>query len=78
MLHWVLTLWLGVAGEFSELAEPIFSRAIVAVCAEAVGAMDALLNATVDYTKQRKQFGQSISSFQVCVTAWLICIWKLN
>jgi alkylation response protein AidB-like acyl-CoA dehydrogenase len=55
----------GVAGEFSELAEPIFSRAIVAVCAEAVGAMDALLNATVDYTKQRKQFGQSISSFQV-------------
>jgi alkylation response protein AidB-like acyl-CoA dehydrogenase len=37
----------------------------VAVCAEAVGAMDALLNATVDYTKQRKQFGQSISSFQV-------------
>ena len=48
-----------------ELAAPIFSRAIVAVCAEAVGAMDALLEATVDYTKQRKQFGQSISSFQV-------------
>ena len=47
------------------IAAPIFSRAIVAVCAEAVGAMDALLAATVDYTKQRKQFGQSISGFQV-------------
>ncbi len=47
------------------IATPVFSRAIVAVCAEAVGAMDALLTATVDYTKQRKQFGQSISGFQV-------------
>ena len=47
------------------IATPVFSRAMVAVCAEAVGAMDALLTATVDYTKQRKQFGQSISGFQV-------------
>ena len=47
------------------IATPVFSRATVAVCAEAVGAMDALLTATVDYTKQRKQFGQSISGFQV-------------
>jgi len=47
------------------IAKPVFSRAMVAVCAEAVGAMDALLTATVDYTKQRKQFGQSISGFQV-------------
>ena len=55
----------GEIGNASTMAAPIFSRAIVAVCAEAVGAMDALLEATVDYTKQRKQFGQSISSFQV-------------
>lgn len=55
----------GSLGNASELAAPIFSRAIVAVCSEAVGAMDALLGATTDYTKQRKQFGQSISSFQV-------------
>ena len=55
----------GEIGNASAMAAPIFSRAIVAVCAEAVGAMDALLEATVDYTKQRKQFGQSISSFQV-------------
>jgi len=55
----------GELGNAAEIAAPIFSRAIVAVCAEAVGAMDALLAATVEYTKQRKQFGQSISSFQV-------------
>ena len=55
----------GELGNASAMSAPIFSRAIVAVCAEAVGAMDALLEATVDYTKQRKQFGQSISSFQV-------------
>jgi len=47
------------------IATPVFSHAMLAVCAEAVGAMDALLTATVDYTKQRKQFGQSISGFQV-------------
>ena len=59
---------LALVGELDNgfaIAAPIFSRAIVAVCAEAVGAMDALLAATVDYTKQRKQFGQSISGFQV-------------
>ena len=59
---------LALVGELDNgfaIASPIFSRAIVAVCAEAVGAMDALLAATVDYTKQRKQFGQSISGFQV-------------
>ncbi|MDG2502806.1 MAG: acyl-CoA dehydrogenase family protein, partial [Porticoccaceae bacterium] len=55
----------GEVGNAAELAAPIFRRAIVAVCAEALGAMDALLEATVDYTKHRKQFGQSISSFQV-------------
>lgn len=55
----------GSLGDATVLAAPIFSRATVAICAEAVGAMDALLQATVDYTKQRKQFGQPISNFQV-------------
>lgn len=36
----------------------------VALCAEAVGAMDFLIDMTVDYLKQRKQFGRSIGSFQ--------------
>lgn len=36
-----------------------------AVCAEAVGAMRKVLSDTVDYAKQRKQFGQPIGAFQV-------------
>ena len=37
---------------------------IAALCAEAIGAMDALVHTTVDYMKQRKQFGVAIASFQ--------------
>ncbi len=36
-----------------------------AVCAEAVGAMRTVLADTVDYCKQRQQFGTPIGSFQV-------------
>jgi alkylation response protein AidB-like acyl-CoA dehydrogenase len=36
-----------------------------AVCAEAVGAMRKVLADTVDYCKNRQQFGQPISGFQV-------------
>ena len=36
-----------------------------AVCSEAVGAMRRVLADTVDYSKQRQQFGQPIGSFQV-------------
>lgn len=39
-------------------------EALAAVCAEAVGAMDAMLQSTVDYLKTRKQFGQAIGTFQ--------------
>ncbi|MCR9103905.1 MAG: acyl-CoA dehydrogenase family protein [Gammaproteobacteria bacterium] len=37
----------------------------VAMGAEALGAMQSLLDATVEYTKTRQQFGQPISRFQV-------------
>lgn len=39
-------------------------EAIAALCAEAVGAMDSLIALTVDYMKQRKQFGVPIAVFQ--------------
>ena len=38
--------------------------ATLAVCAEAVGLMQALTNKTVEYAKQRQQFGVPIGAFQ--------------
>ncbi|HLS99552.1 MAG TPA: acyl-CoA dehydrogenase family protein [Porticoccaceae bacterium] len=55
----------GEAGNALPLIGAVVDRALLALCAEAVGAMDALLSATVDYTRQRKQFGQPIARFQV-------------
>jgi alkylation response protein AidB-like acyl-CoA dehydrogenase len=37
---------------------------LAAICAEAVGALDKLLAATVEYARNRKQFGQPIGKFQ--------------
>lgn len=36
----------------------------IALCAEAVGAMAHLIDLTVDYLKERKQFGRPLASFQ--------------
>jgi alkylation response protein AidB-like acyl-CoA dehydrogenase len=38
---------------------------VAALCAEAVGVLQATLDATLDYTKTRKQFGVPIARFQV-------------
>jgi alkylation response protein AidB-like acyl-CoA dehydrogenase len=43
----------------------ILDRGAIAVCAEAVGAMAAVTQITVDYLKTRQQFGQLLSKFQV-------------
>lgn len=56
-----------VAGPDRGLAvlERVVDEAIAALCAEAVGAMAALHELTVEYLKTRKQFGVPIGSFQV-------------
>jgi alkylation response protein AidB-like acyl-CoA dehydrogenase len=46
------------------LVESVVDTAIVTLGAEALGAMQTLLDATVEYTKTREQFGQPISKFQ--------------
>lgn len=55
-----------LAGQHSGAAalEHIADYGTVLLCAEAVGALDALNHATVDYTKTRQQFGQPIARFQ--------------
>jgi pimeloyl-CoA dehydrogenase small subunit len=47
------------------LVEHVIDEAIAALCAEAVGAMQAMQNLTLEYLKTRKQFGRAIGSFQV-------------
>lgn len=56
---------LGELGKASAVIERVIDEAILAVGAEAVGAMEVLYKATVEYAKQRKQFGVPIGSFQV-------------
>ena len=43
----------------------IIDRGVIASCAEAVGAMAAVTDMTVEYLKTREQFGQPLSKFQV-------------
>ena len=47
------------------LIERIVDEATVAVCAEACGVTRKLHEGTLDYSKQRQQFGQPIGRFQV-------------
>jgi pimeloyl-CoA dehydrogenase small subunit len=47
------------------LIERVVDDARIAICAEAVGAMDESLKSTVEYLKTRTQFGVPIGSFQV-------------
>ena len=56
---------LGAGTDAREALERAVERGIAALCAEAVGAMEATIAATVEYTKSRKQFGQPIGRFQV-------------
>jgi pimeloyl-CoA dehydrogenase small subunit len=46
------------------LIEQVVDDARIAMCAEAVGAMEESLKITVEYLKTRKQFGVPIGSFQ--------------
>ena len=45
--------------------EAVAERAVAALCAEAVGAMDAIVNSTAEHLKTRRQFGRPIGTFQV-------------
>ena len=51
-------------GEAYPLIAEVVDEALVALCAEAVGAMTYLYKATAEYANTRKQFGVAIGSFQ--------------
>ncbi len=55
---------LGAPGAALPVLETVLDHGIGAVCAEAGGAIWAVYEQTLDYLKQRKQFGQTIGSFQ--------------
>jgi pimeloyl-CoA dehydrogenase small subunit len=55
---------LGEPGKAFPAIERVTDAAMAALCAEAVGAMTAMQETTVDYMKTRKQFGFTIGSFQ--------------
>jgi len=55
---------LGDVGEAIDVIEMTIDRAALAICAEAVGAMQMSLFKTVEYSKIRKQFNTTLSTFQ--------------
>ena len=56
---------IGGEGAGLPLVEKVIDEATAAVCAEAVGVLRKLHEGTLEYTRQRKQFGQPIAQFQV-------------
>lgn len=55
---------LGRAGHALPTLEHAIGRGVLALCAEALGAMEYCKQATVEYLKTRRQFGAPIGSFQ--------------
>ncbi|MEO8598276.1 MAG: acyl-CoA dehydrogenase family protein [bacterium] len=55
---------LGTENQGHITLERAIGRGVLALCAEALGAMEAAKEATLDYLRTRKQFGTLIGSFQ--------------
>jgi hypothetical protein len=56
---------IGPEGQAMPLIEKVVDEAVVATCGEACGVLAKLHEGTLEYTRQRRQFGQPISAFQV-------------
>ena len=56
---------IGELNQGLKVLESSIDRSILAISAEAVGAMEVLYKTTVEYTKTREQFGTPIGKFQV-------------
>ena len=58
------TALLGGNEDAGDAIETVIQRGIAALSADAIGAIGAMVKATVDYAKTRVQFGQAIANFQ--------------
>ncbi len=59
------TALISAEGQGLALVERVIDEAIAALCAEAVGVQRQLLDETVEYSKQRRQFDRPLAEFQV-------------
>lgn len=56
---------LGDEGSAAPVIEQVLAEATVALCADAVGAMEAALEKCIEHARTRQAFGQAIAQFQV-------------
>jgi len=56
---------LGQAGQAADALEAVLDAANAALCAEAAGAVEALIAHTAEHLRTRKQFGAPLAKFQV-------------
>ena len=56
---------IGEPGKGWEILEKMFLKAIVAKCAEMVGACKVSIDMTAEYSKERVQYGQPIGGYQI-------------
>ena len=57
--------FVGQPGDATSVFETMIEEATVALCAEGVGLMRAMIAQTIAYAEQRRQFGKPLASFQV-------------
>jgi len=53
-----------LGGDATESLQSVLDFGLAALCAEAVGVLDKILAATIEYSRTRRQFGTPIGSFQ--------------
>ncbi len=56
---------LGKPNQGWDIVKRVLQQAAIAKCCEMVGGMQQVLDMTVDYAKERKQFGKPIGTFQI-------------
>lgn len=63
-VHLPATALLGTAGEGFATIEAVNDLAAAAICAEALGALEKVIELTKEYLQTRRQFGKAIGEFQ--------------